>query len=118
MALRAATGLNTCRFAWRRYQGCWQPAGYQSMWHCFRSPLLTRAAMSASEFLWIWRLPCSLWRDEVIAEVNPAMPRTHGDSLVHVDHFDALVSVDTPVTDYHHPPTGETAEIVARSSLP
>ena len=49
----------------------------------------------------------------VIAEVNPAMPRTHGDSLVHVDHFDALVSVDTPVTDYHHPPTGETAEIVA-----
>ena len=50
----------------------------------------------------------------VIAEINPAMPRTHGDSLVHVDHFDALVSVDTPVTDYHHPPTGETAEIVAR----
>ena len=50
----------------------------------------------------------------VIAEVNPAMPRTHGESFVHVDRFDALVSVDTPVTEYRHPPTGETAERVAR----
>ena len=51
---------------------------------------------------------------QVIAEVNPAMPRTHGESFVHVDRFDALVSVDTPVTEYRHPPTGETAERVAR----
>src|ERR671912_2523860 len=50
----------------------------------------------------------------VIAEVNPAMPRTHGESLVHLDRFDALVSVDTPVTEYRHPPTGETAKMVAR----
>ena len=50
----------------------------------------------------------------VVAEVNPAMPRTHGESFVHVDRFDALVSVDTPVTEYRHPPTGETAERVAR----
>ena len=42
------------------------------------------------------------------------MPRTHGESFVHVDRFDALVSVDTPVTEYRHPPTGETAEMVAR----
>jgi acyl-CoA hydrolase/GNAT superfamily N-acetyltransferase len=50
----------------------------------------------------------------VIAEVNPAMPRTHGESFVHVDHFDALVSVDTPVTEYRHPQIGETAQMVAR----
>ena len=50
----------------------------------------------------------------VIAEVNPAMPRTHGESLVHLDRFDAPVNVDTPVTEYRHPPTGETAEMVAR----
>src|SRR5918997_5300191 len=50
----------------------------------------------------------------VIAEVNPAMPRTHGESLVHLDRFNALVSVDTPVTEYRHSPTGETAEMVAR----
>ena len=50
----------------------------------------------------------------VIAEVNPAMPRTHGDSFIHIDRFDALVSVDTPVTEYRHPPAGEAAEMVAR----
>ncbi|HET6619532.1 MAG TPA: GNAT family N-acetyltransferase [Dongiaceae bacterium] len=50
----------------------------------------------------------------VVAEVNPAMPRTHGESFVHLDRFDAFVSVDTPVTEYRHPPTGEVAERVAR----
>lgn len=50
----------------------------------------------------------------VIAEVNPAMPRTHGESFVHCDRFDAFVSVDAPVTEYRHPPAAETAEMVAR----
>lgn len=50
----------------------------------------------------------------VIAEVNPAMPRTHGESFVHVSRFDALVPVDEPVTEYRHQPTGETAERIAR----
>jgi len=50
----------------------------------------------------------------VIAEVNPAMPRTNGDSFVHVDRFDALVDVDTPVTEYRHAPAGDTAERIAR----
>lgn len=50
----------------------------------------------------------------VIAEINPAMPRTHGSSFVHVDRFDAFVGVDTPVTEYRHPPAGETADRVAR----
>jgi RimJ/RimL family protein N-acetyltransferase len=50
----------------------------------------------------------------VIAEVNPAMPRTHGESFVHIDRFDAFVSVDTPVMEYHHPPADEIAEQVAR----
>lgn len=50
----------------------------------------------------------------VIAEVNPAMPRTHGDSFVHLDRFDALVKVDTPVAEYLHPKIGEIAEYIAR----
>src|SRR5499433_528497 len=50
----------------------------------------------------------------VIAEVNPAMPRTHGESFVHLEHFDALVKVDTPVAEYRHPQIGEIAERVAR----
>lgn len=50
----------------------------------------------------------------VIAEVNPAMPRTHGESFVHISRFDALVQVDTPVTEYRHTPIGKAAECVAR----
>ena len=50
----------------------------------------------------------------VIAEVNPAMPRTHGESLVHLDRFDAFVSVDTPVTEYRHPLVDQIAEQIAR----
>ena len=50
----------------------------------------------------------------VIAEVNPAMPRTHGESFIHLGQFDALVEVDTPVAEYRHPEVGEIAERVAR----
>src|SRR5512143_1812895 len=33
----------------------------------------------------------------VIAQVNPRMPRTHGDGIIHVDAIDYLVEVDEPV---------------------
>ncbi|ARS35633.1 acetyl-CoA hydrolase/transferase family protein [Pontibacter actiniarum] len=38
----------------------------------------------------------------VIAQVNPQMPRTHGDGLIHVKRFDVLVEVDEalPEVDY------------------
>src|SRR5262245_55949833 len=49
-----------------------------------------------------------------VAEVNPAMPRTLGESFVHLDRFDALVKVDTPVAEYVHPEIGEIAERIAR----
>jgi acyl-CoA hydrolase/RimJ/RimL family protein N-acetyltransferase len=50
----------------------------------------------------------------VIAEINPAMPRTHGASFVHIDRFDAFVNVETPITEYHHPPAGEIADRIAQ----
>jgi acyl-CoA hydrolase len=33
----------------------------------------------------------------VIAQVNPRMPRTHGDGLIHVDAIDYMVPVDEPI---------------------
>ena len=42
------------------------------------------------------------------------MPRTHGESFVHVNRFDALVKVDAPIAEYVHPKIGEVAERVAR----
>jgi acyl-CoA hydrolase/RimJ/RimL family protein N-acetyltransferase len=50
----------------------------------------------------------------VIAEINPAMPRTYGESFVHLTRFDAVVRVDSPVAEYLHPKIGGVAEGVAR----
>jgi len=33
----------------------------------------------------------------VVAQVNPQMPRTHGDGLIHVRQFDAMILVDEPI---------------------
>jgi acyl-CoA hydrolase len=33
----------------------------------------------------------------VIAQVNPRMPRTHGDGLIHIEQIDAMVEADEPI---------------------
>jgi len=38
----------------------------------------------------------------VIAQVNPHMPRTHGDGFIHVSKIDALVKVDDPLPETPH----------------
>ncbi len=50
----------------------------------------------------------------VIAELNPHMPRTMGETNVPVDMIDHLVNVDTDVIEYLHPPVDEIAEQIAR----
>lgn len=51
----------------------------------------------------------------VIAEVNPAMPRTMGESMLHVDNIHWLVPVDTPVIEYvHRVAQDEVVEKIAR----
>src|SRR5215472_8181583 len=50
----------------------------------------------------------------VIAEINPAMPRTHGESFVHLNRFNAVIRVDSPIAEYRHPKIGDVAERVAR----
>lgn len=58
--------------------------------------------------------PAALAARTVIAEVNPAMPRTAGDSRLPTDRIARFVSVDTPVAEYLHEPTGPVAEQIAR----
>ena len=50
----------------------------------------------------------------IVAEVNPNMPRTAGDSFLHVDMIDQLVAVDTPVIEYRHAPADAIASRIAR----
>ena len=50
----------------------------------------------------------------IIAEVNPAMPRTCGETWIPADRIDRFVEVDTPVTEYLHPPAHGVGEQIAR----
>lgn len=44
----------------------------------------------------------------VIAQINPNMPRTHGDGLIHTSNIELAVEVDDPI---HEMPVGEISEI-------
>jgi len=45
----------------------------------------------------------------VVCQVNPQMPRTHGDSFVHVSEVDFLVPYDEPLLEYEHREADEAA---------
>lgn len=48
----------------------------------------------------------------VIAQVNPRMPRTHGDGLIHVENLQVAVEVDEPIFEHGHgTPSPTEAEI-------
>jgi acetyl-CoA hydrolase len=51
----------------------------------------------------------------VIAQVNPQMPRTHGDSFIHVDAIDHLVPVDEALIEVSCPPPGELARRIGEN---
>ncbi|WP_162053104.1 acetyl-CoA hydrolase/transferase family protein [Pontibacter pamirensis] len=46
----------------------------------------------------------------VIAQVNPQMPRTHGDALIHTRRFDALVEVNDPLPEVDYSQKISSAE--------
>ena len=50
-----------------------------------------------------------------IAQVNPRMPRTHGDSFLHIDNFHAVVEVDEPLPEAASPAMSEDHRAVGRN---
>jgi acyl-CoA hydrolase/GNAT superfamily N-acetyltransferase len=50
----------------------------------------------------------------VLAEVNPNVPRTHGDSFIHVDRLHGLVEHDAPLPEIHAPEPDETFRAMGR----
>jgi len=46
----------------------------------------------------------------VIAQVNPRMPRVHGDGFISVDEVDYMVYCDEPLLAYEDPVSGEIAQ--------
>lgn len=61
---------------------------------------ITRAALDAA--------------DVVLAEINPQMPRTHGDSFIHVDRLSRLIPVDSPLHEHKPEPLDEIDLAIGR----
>ncbi len=51
----------------------------------------------------------------VIAEVNSRMPRTHGDTAIHVSHISAIVETSRPLLEFRSEPHTELHMRVARN---
>ena len=50
----------------------------------------------------------------VIVQVNPNMPRTHGDSMIHVNEIDDFIEVDDPLPEVPRPVLGEAEYAIGR----
>ena len=59
--------------------------------------------------------PAAESADIVIAEVNPRMPWTLGDSLIHVDRIDALVKHERAVPEFRYPEPDQVAQEIAEN---
>ncbi len=51
----------------------------------------------------------------ILAEVNPKMPRTHGDSFLHVDRIARLVPVDDPIPELTSEPADDVTSEIGRN---
>jgi acyl-CoA hydrolase len=60
-----------------------------------------------------YTLPAVRSAKVVIAQVNRHMPRTHGDSFVHVSEIDALVEVDAPLPEFPMRRPSPDSEVIA-----
>ena len=52
--------------------------------------------------------------ETVIAQVNPNMPRTHGDALVHRSKITCMVEVNDPIPEVHLPPLTADEQAIGR----
>ncbi|MBW7883762.1 MAG: acetyl-CoA hydrolase/transferase family protein [Caldilineaceae bacterium] len=50
----------------------------------------------------------------VIAQINPNMPRTHGDGLIHISNIDSAVVVDDPLPEIEPGEPGESELAIGR----
>jgi len=50
----------------------------------------------------------------VVAQVNPNMPRTHGDSFIHVSEIDVIVESEQPIIELQPPKIGPVEEAIGK----
>ena len=52
---------------------------------------------------------------KVLAQINPNMPRTHGDGLIHMSKIDLAVEVDEPLLEMRRPQLSEIEQAIGRN---
>lgn len=62
-----------------------------------------------------YTLPAVRASKRVIAEVNKQMPRTHGDSSLHVSNIDAFIETDHPIIEIFKPEIGDVEMAIGRN---
>ena len=62
-----------------------------------------------------YTLPAARCAKRVIAQVNPRMPRTHGDTFLHVSEIDAFVEIEEPVLELAIPKIGEVERAIGEN---
>ena len=58
--------------------------------------------------------PAALCARTVIAQVNPNMPRTHGDTFIHVSQLDAIVESTAPMVELQPAKVSPVSEAIGR----
>ena len=56
--------------------------------------------------------------DLVVGEINATLPRTFGDTFVHLSEFDMLVLADEPLVYFERPPVSPVFEAIAANIAP
>lgn len=51
----------------------------------------------------------------IIAQVNPMMPRTYGDSFIHIDNIDVIVPFEEPILEWSPPEPDEVSVKIGRN---
>ena len=59
-------------------------------------------------------LPAIQTAKKVIAQINPKVPRTHGDGIIHISQIDAAIEVNEPIFAKHIPEPGEIEKQIGK----
>jgi 4-hydroxybutyrate CoA-transferase len=51
----------------------------------------------------------------VVAQINPNMPRTHGDGLIHISKIDAMIEVDDPIPEVKPRPLTDVEKAIGKN---
>lgn len=62
-----------------------------------------------------YTLPAARYAKKVIAQVNRRMPRTHGDTFLHVSQIDAFVEIEEPILELPPPVIGEVEKAIGEN---